>query len=95
MQGAVMAKTSARLSAGPDCATPPQGVAPGRLAPRQKARIIDAARALSLADPAPADFKLRFDVPLIAPRHVPRHVPRHLLAAFDARCRALTSGLCR
>ena len=48
--------------------------------PRQQARIIDAAQAWLVAHPEHADFELRFDVVLIAPRHL----PRHLLAAFDA-----------
>jgi len=48
--------------------------------PRQQARIIDAANGWLVAHPEHADFELRFDVILIAPRHL----PRHLLAAFDA-----------
>ena len=48
--------------------------------PRQQARIIDAANGWLVAHPQHADFELRFDVILIAPRHL----PRHLLAAFDA-----------
>jgi putative endonuclease len=48
--------------------------------PRQQRRIIDAAQAWLMAHPEHADFDLRFDVMLIAPRHL----PRHLLAAFDA-----------
>ena len=48
--------------------------------PRQQARIIDAAQGWLVAHPEHADFDLRFDVILIAPRHL----PRHLLAAFDA-----------
>jgi putative endonuclease len=48
--------------------------------PRQQARIIDAAQGWLVAHPEHADFELRFDVILIAPRHLPRHV----LAAFDA-----------
>jgi putative endonuclease len=47
---------------------------------RQQRRIIDAAQAWLMAHPEHADFDLRFDVMLIAPRHL----PRHLLAAFDA-----------
>jgi putative endonuclease len=50
------------------------------VAPRQQARIIDAAQGWLVAHPEHADFELRFDVILIAPRHLPRHV----LAAFDA-----------
>jgi putative endonuclease len=48
--------------------------------PRQQARIINAAQAWLAAHPEHAEFELRFDVILIAPRHL----PRHLLAAFDA-----------
>jgi putative endonuclease len=48
--------------------------------PRQQQRIIDAAQAWLMAHPEHADFELRFDAVLIAPRHL----PRHLLAAFDA-----------
>ncbi|MGH6716380.1 MAG: YraN family protein [Bradyrhizobium sp.] len=50
------------------------------ISPRQKARIIDAAQAWLVAHPEYADFELRFDAVLIAPRRL----PRHLLAAFDA-----------
>ena len=48
--------------------------------PRQQARIIAAAQAWLMAHPEHAEFELRFDAMLIAPRHL----PRHLLAAFDA-----------
>ena len=48
--------------------------------PRQQARIIAAAQAWLMAHPEHADFEMRFDAMLIAPRHL----PRHLLAAFDA-----------
>jgi len=48
--------------------------------PRQQARIIDAAGAWLMTHPEHAEFDLRFDVVLIAPRRL----PRHLLAAFDA-----------
>jgi putative endonuclease len=47
---------------------------------RQQRRIIEAAQAWLMAHPEHADFDLRFDVMLIAPRCL----PRHLLAAFDA-----------
>src|SRR5438552_1539305 len=47
---------------------------------RQQARIIDAAQAWLVAHPEHAEFELRFDAVLIAPRSL----PRHLLAAFDA-----------
>jgi putative endonuclease len=48
--------------------------------PRQQARIVDAAQAWLVMHPEHADFELRFDAILIAPRHLPLHV----LAAFDA-----------
>jgi putative endonuclease len=48
--------------------------------PRQQQRIIDAAQAWLMVHPEHADFDLRFDAMLIAPRRLPRHV----LAAFDA-----------
>jgi putative endonuclease len=48
--------------------------------PRQQARIIDAAQAWLVAHSEHAEFGLRFDAILIAPRHL----PRHLLAASDA-----------
>src|SRR5437764_8857253 len=50
------------------------------ITPRQQQRIIDAAQAWLMAHPEHADFDLRFDAMLIAPRRL----PRHLLAAFDA-----------
>ena len=48
--------------------------------PRQQARIINAAQAWLASHPEHAEFELRFDAILIAPRQL----PRHLLAAFDA-----------
>src|SRR6201991_2426925 len=48
--------------------------------PRQQGRIINAAQAWLVAHPEHAEFELRFDALLIAPRRL----PRHLLAAFDA-----------
>jgi len=48
--------------------------------PRQQTRIIAAAQAWLMAHPEHADFELRFDAVLIAPRRL----PRHLIAAFDA-----------
>ena len=48
--------------------------------PRQQQRIINAAQAWLMTHPEHAEFDLRFDVVLIAPRSL----PRHLLAAFDA-----------
>src|ERR1700694_2310836 len=48
--------------------------------PRQQARIIAAAQGWLMAHPEHAEFDLRFDAVLIAPRRL----PRHLLAAFDA-----------
>ncbi|MFL6815251.1 MAG: YraN family protein [Bradyrhizobium sp.] len=47
---------------------------------RQQLRIVAAAQAWLMAHPEHADFDLRFDAVLIAPRRL----PRHLLAAFDA-----------
>ena len=48
--------------------------------PRQQQRIIDAAQGWLVSHPEHAEFDMRFDVMLIAPRRL----PRHLLAAFDA-----------
>src|SRR3954463_12062878 len=48
--------------------------------PRQQQRIIDAAQGWLVAHPEHAEFEMRFDAMLIAPRSLPRHV----LAAFDA-----------
>ena len=48
--------------------------------PRQQRRIIDAAGAWLAAHPEHADFDMRFDAMLIAPKRP----PRHLMAAFDA-----------
>ncbi|KWV45817.1 hypothetical protein AS156_22540 [Bradyrhizobium macuxiense] len=48
--------------------------------PRQQQRVINAAQAWLMAHPEHAEFDLRFDAVLIAPRSL----PRHLLAAFDA-----------
>ena len=48
--------------------------------PRQQGRIIEAAQAWLMAHPEHAEYELRFDAMLIAPRRL----PRHLLAAFDA-----------
>lgn len=48
--------------------------------PRQQSRIINAAQGWLVAHPEHAEFDLRFDAMLIAPRSLPRHV----LAAFDA-----------
>ena len=48
--------------------------------PRQQQRIVNAAQAWLMAHPEHAEFDLRFDAVLIAPRSL----PRHLLAAFDA-----------
>jgi putative endonuclease len=48
--------------------------------PRQQQRVINAAQAWLVGHPEHAEFELRFDAILIAPRHL----PRHLLAAFDA-----------
>lgn len=48
--------------------------------PRQQQRIVNAAQAWLMAHPEHAEFDMRFDAMLIAPRRL----PRHLLAAFDA-----------
>ncbi len=48
--------------------------------PRQQQRIINAAQGWLVAHPEHAEFELRFDAMLIAPKRLPRHV----LAAFDA-----------
>ncbi|MCA6125312.1 YraN family protein [Bradyrhizobium sp. WSM 1704] len=48
--------------------------------PRQQQRIINCAQAWLMAHPEHAEFDLRFDAVLIAPKSL----PRHLLAAFDA-----------
>ena len=48
--------------------------------PRQQQRIIDAAQAWLMAHPDHAEFELRFDAILVAPRSL----PRHLMGAFDA-----------
>ena len=48
--------------------------------PRQHQRIVNAAQAWLMAHPEHAEFEMRFDAMLIAPRSL----PRHLLAAFDA-----------
>src|ERR1043165_666331 len=48
--------------------------------PRQQARIITAPQAWLMTHPEHAEFELRFDAMLIAPKRL----PRHLLAAFDA-----------
>ena len=48
--------------------------------PRQQQRIINAAQAWLMAHPEHAEFEMRFDAMLIAPRSL----PGHLLAAFDA-----------
>jgi putative endonuclease len=48
--------------------------------PRQQKRIIDAANAWLMAHPEHANFDLRFDAILVAPRSLPRHLP----GAFDA-----------
>jgi putative endonuclease len=47
---------------------------------RQQQRIIAAAQAWLMAHPEHAEFDMRFDAMLIAPKRL----PRHLLAAFDA-----------
>ena len=48
--------------------------------PQQRQRIVAAAQAWLMTHPEHATFEMRFDVVLIAPKHL----PRHLMAAFDA-----------
>ncbi|MES2750115.1 MAG: YraN family protein [Pseudomonadota bacterium] len=48
--------------------------------PQQQQRIIAAAQVWLMAHPEHAEFDMRFDAVLIAPKHL----PRHLMAAFDA-----------
>lgn len=48
--------------------------------PRQQQRIVNAAQAWLMTHPEHAEFDVRFDAVLIAPKRL----PRHLLAAFDA-----------
>ena len=48
--------------------------------PRQQARIIAAAQIWLMAHPEHAEYDLRFDAMLIAPRRLPHHI----VAAFDA-----------
>jgi len=50
------------------------------MTPQQQQRIIAAAQAWLMAHPEHADFDMRFDAILIAPKHL----PKHLTAAFDA-----------
>jgi putative endonuclease len=47
---------------------------------QQQQRIVAAAQAWLMAHPEHANFDMRFDAILIAPKHL----PRHLMAAFDA-----------
>ena len=48
--------------------------------PMQTKRIIDAAQAWLMMNPDHTNHEMRFDVVLVAPRHL----PRHLAGAFDA-----------
>lgn len=48
--------------------------------PQQQQRIVAAAQAWLMTHPEHANFEMRFDVVLIAPKHL----PKHLMAAFDA-----------
>ena len=48
--------------------------------PQQQQRIVAAAQFWLMTHPEHANFEMRFDVVLIAPKHL----PRHLMAAFDA-----------
>lgn len=50
------------------------------ITPRQQQRIIDAAQTWLMTHAEHAEFDLRFDAILIAPKSL----PRHLVAAFDA-----------
>jgi putative endonuclease len=50
------------------------------ITPMQTKRIIDAAQAWLAMNPDHASHEMRFDVVLVAPRHL----PRHLAGAFDA-----------
>lgn len=47
---------------------------------QQQQRIVAAAQSWLMTHPEHANFDMRFDVVLIAPKHL----PRHLMAAFDA-----------
>ena len=47
---------------------------------QQQQRIVAAAQFWLMTHPEHANFEMRFDVILIAPKHL----PRHLMAAFDA-----------
>lgn len=48
--------------------------------PQQQQRIVAAAQFWLMTHPEHANFDMRFDVVLIAPKHL----PKHLMAAFDA-----------
>ena len=48
--------------------------------PQQQQRIVAAAQFWLMTHPEHANFEMRFDVILIAPKHL----PKHLMAAFDA-----------
>ncbi|EKS33875.1 YraN family protein [Afipia clevelandensis] len=48
--------------------------------PQQQQRIVAAAQVWLMTHPEHANFEMRFDVVLIAPKHL----PKHLMAAFDA-----------
>lgn len=48
--------------------------------PQQQQRIVATAQVWLMTHPEHANFEMRFDVVLIAPKHL----PRHLMAAFDA-----------
>ncbi len=49
--------------------------AAGAVLPRQQRRIVRAASTFLSARPDLAGLALRFDVMLLAPRHLPRHLP--------------------
>ena len=48
--------------------------------PQQQQRIVAAAQFWLMTHPEHANFEMRFDAVLIAPKHL----PKHLMAAFDA-----------
>ena len=48
--------------------------------PQQRQRIVATAEFWLMTHPEHANFEMRFDVVLIAPKHL----PKHLMAAFDA-----------
>ena len=53
--------------------------------PRQQQRIINAAQAWLMAHPEHAEFEMRFDAMLIAPRRLPRHLRGEVARAQRGR----------